>query len=293
MWIVITLFAAGFQIARTSEQHRLRAVLGVAEAGYVRFVYALPMAAILTSGWFLGPGEIPEFSRGFWPAVFLAGITQILGTLALLQSFRLRGFAVGTVYSKTEVVFVGAASAVWLSEPLSALAWAGVVVCLLGVMWLASEGKLRERLTAGLDPSARYGILAGGMFALAATGIRAASADLDGGTISRAATTLTAMLAIQTLVQGVALGASSKSSLRRVAGAWRQAVPVAVLSLGGSIGWALAITLENAARVRTLGQIEIVFAFLIGAVAHRESHRWHEYAAGAVATSGILLVVLA
>ena len=38
------------------------------------------------------------------------------------------------------------------------------------------------------------------------------------------------------------------------------ALPVGLFSLLGSIGWAWAFTLESAAKVRTLGQVELTVA---------------------------------
>ena len=293
MWVVVTIVATIFQIGRTSEQHRLRQTLEVAEAGYARFVYAQPFAVVITLFWMLGPGELPDLGRTFWLSVTGASVLQILGTMALLQSFRIRDFAVGTIYSKTEVLFVGVASALVLSEPLGWLSWLGAVVSLTGVAWLASNGSLRASLSGGLDPAARYGVLAALLFGITAVLIRGAASSLEGTAVDRAMITLAVMLTIQTAVQGSALARSTSSSLQAVGQAWRQAIPVGILSLSGSAAWALAMTLENAARVRTLGQIEIVLAFAIGIVVHREAHRWDEYVASAIVTGGVTLLVLA
>lgn len=292
MWIVLTLAAAGFQIARTSEQHRLKDRLTVAEAGYVRFVYALPIALLFTTTWMLGPGTFTVPGALFWVSVGLGGCAQILATMALLRSFRLRDFAVGTLYAKTEVLFVGAGTAIFLSEPLAWIGWVGIVICLAGVMALMMGGRPAASALR-FDPAALFGVLAAAGFAGAALGIRSASLSVDGTTAERAMTTLTAMLAIQTVVQGAALVVSSTSSVRAVQRAWRQSIGVAVLSLAGSAGWALAITLENAAKVRTLGQIEIIFAFAIGVIVHHETHTRREYAASVVTALGMLLIILA
>jgi len=292
MWIVVTLMAATFQISRTSEQHRLRGILDVAEAGYVRFAYGMPIALVGTTLWMLGPGDLPTPGSRFFVAVTSAGVVQILATISLLQAFRIRDFAVGTVYSKTEVVFVGIASALIVGESLGVLGWIGALVCLGGVAWLASAGDLRATIARGFDPAAGFGMLAAAGFALAAVGIRVASTSLEGTAFDRAVTTLTAMLVIQAIVQGAAIAASSTSSVRHVVRAWRSAILVGVLSLGGSLGWALAITLADAVRVRTLGQVEIVMAFAIGVVVHHETHRWPEYVASAVVVAGLVLVVL-
>lgn len=293
MWIVVTLAAAGFQIARTSEQHRLREILGVAEAGYVRFVYAFPLALVASTLWFAVRGQIPAPGRAFWSWVVVAGVLQILATMALLHSFRLRDFAVGTIYSKTEVLFVSAASFLFLGESIGWIGWIGAVICLIGVASLASRGAITEIVSVGLDPAAWFGMAAALGFGVTAVAIRAASSSLVGPAVDRAALTLTAILGVQTLVQGAAIARSNSSSLRRVLNAWRPALNVAGLSLLGSAAWALAMTLENAAKVRTLGQVEIVLAFAIGIAVHGETHHRAEYVAGLATVTGIGLMVIA
>jgi drug/metabolite transporter (DMT)-like permease len=64
-----------------------------------------------------------------------------------------------------------------------------------------------------------------------------------------------------------------------------------VLSLAGSAGWALAVTLTNAAKVRTLGQVELIIAFAISAWWLHERHRPAEYAASALVLIGVVGVV--
>ena len=66
---------------------------------------------------------MPSDPARFWPIVAGAGAAQILGTLALLRSFDLRDFAIGTVYSKTEVILVAIVAALALGEPLRPLGW--------------------------------------------------------------------------------------------------------------------------------------------------------------------------
>ncbi|MEZ5340678.1 MAG: EamA family transporter [Acidimicrobiales bacterium] len=157
MWIVVTLLATCFQIARTSEQHRLRGVLNVSEAGYVRFVYALPLAVAILSIWVLGPGTLPSPNLRFFVSAVGGAIAQILATVALLHSFRLRDFAVGTIYAKSEPLFIGIASALLLDEPLAPLGWLGVLICITGVIWLTASGNLSDHR---IDPAAIFGVLA-------------------------------------------------------------------------------------------------------------------------------------
>ena len=294
MWIAITLAAATFQIVRTSEQHRLRSVLSVNEAGFVRYFFGLPLAlvalAILAISW----DTVPSVPLHFVPIVVGAGVGQILGTIALLQSFRIRDFAVGTVYAKGEVVLVAVASTVLIDEIPSALGWAGVLVVTIGIVWLASQrlgdpGEIIKRF----DPAALLGLAAGGLFALTSVGIRSAANAIDGGgDFDRALITLTAMLSAQVLINGSGLLVAPNESVMRVARAWRTAVPVGVLSLAGSACWAWAIAIEGPTKVRTLGQVELVLAFAIGIAVHGERHRRAEYLASALIVGGIIAIVV-
>lgn len=292
MWIPITLAAATFQILRTSRQYLLRSVLSVNGAGFVRYAYGFPLALLVAVITFGIVGEpILAIPWRFWPIIAGAGVAQILGTLALLHAFDLRDFAIGTVYAKTEVILVAVVSAVALGESLEPLGWVAAIACMVGVAWLAAPGRLLDILGSARDPAALMGILAAGGFALAAVGIRAASTSLDGPTWNRALLTLTVMLGIQTLVNAVQLAVSDRAELAKVARAWRFALPVGILSLCGSIGWAVALTLTNAAKVRTLGQVEIVIAFAISAWTLHERHTRAEYLASALVAVGVVGVV--
>jgi uncharacterized membrane protein len=147
MWVPITLAAATFQILRTSRQHQLRGVLSTAAAGYVRFLYGAPLALAASLVVFVAVGrEVPSIPGEFWPIIAAAGVAQILGTVALLQSFKVRDFAVGTVYSKSEVLILAALGAIGLGTALEPAGWIGALLVTIGVVSLASHGSARRRL---------------------------------------------------------------------------------------------------------------------------------------------------
>jgi drug/metabolite transporter (DMT)-like permease len=294
MWVPITLLAATFQILRTSRQHQLRSLLSVNAAGFVRYAYGFPLALVAAVITFGIVGEpLPQIPGRFWLIVVGAGAAQILATIALLRAFDLRDFAIGTVYAKSEVVLVALVSAFALGEPLAPLGWIGAVVCMVGIGWLAAPERWRAVLSSAADPAALMGILAAGLFAMAAVGIRGASNSLgDDPAWDRALLTLTAMLGIQTLLNGTQLALTDRSELRAVVRNWRPILPVGVLSVCGSAGWAVAVTLTNAAKVRTLGQVELLIAFAISVWVLHEHHTRAAYAASALVLVGILGVIV-
>jgi drug/metabolite transporter (DMT)-like permease len=294
MWIVITLAAATFQILRTSRQHQLRSALSTAAAGYVRYAYGAPLAVISSLVVFVVLGrDVPSIPVRFWPIVAIAAVSQIAGTLALLASFKMRDFAVGTVYSKSEVLIVAALGAFGVGTALKPLGWMGAVLVTLGVAWLASKGSLFGLLRQAADPAAVMGLVAGAGFAGAAIGIRSASRTLtDAPSFDRALLTLTVLLLIQTALNTGWFVVTGPSELVRVAKSWRSAAWVGVFSLLGSIGWAWAFTLESAAKVRTLGQAELIIAFAVAHFTLGERHARRDYLASATVLGGVALVAV-
>jgi drug/metabolite transporter (DMT)-like permease len=294
MWIPITLAAATFQILRTSRQHELRSLLSTAAAGFVRYAYGAPLAVALSLGVFgvLGRG-LPTVPGRFWPIIAAAAVSQIVATVALLQSFRLRDFAIGTVYSKTEVLIVAGLATLGLGTPLEPAGWIGAVLVTLGVAWLASKGSLISLVKRAGDPAALMGLAAAAGFAGAAIGIRAASRSLtDAPSFDRALLTLTILLVIQTTLNAGWFAATDRREIRRTVAAWRPAIWVGVFSLLGSIGWAWAFTLESAAKVRTLGQVELIMAFAIAHVTMGERHTRGDYLASGTVLAGVVVVTV-
>jgi len=292
LWIPITIAAAGFQTARTALQHRLRDVLAPSAAGFVRYVYGAPIALAAVAVVWVSGVSLPSIAPRFWPAIVAGGLAQIVGTVALLRAFAHRDFAVGTVFAKTEVVQVAVFSLAVLGEPLRIGGWVGAAVCTVGVVLLAAHG---QRLTwaALRQPAARYGLAAGGLFGLAAIGIRGATKALDGGpVVVRALLALAVMNSAQTLIHGGWLAWRDRADLGRTFTHWRRTLPVGVLSVCGSAGWAWALALENAAKVRTLGQVELLITFTVSHRLLGERHARGEMAASALVLVGVLAVVV-
>jgi len=292
-WIPVTLAAAALQVARTALQHRLRALMSVSGAGFVRYVYGAPLSAAAVVAAAVAGAQMPVPEVGFWPVVTAAGLAQILGTVCLIRAFDASDFAVGTVLAKTEVVQVALLSALVLGEPLGVVGWLAACACTAGVVLLASSGS-RLTVRALRRPAARAGLAAGGLFGAAAIGIRGATQALDGGgAVTRALVTLAVMNTIQTIVHGGYLLVRDPAQLRLAVVHRRSSSLVGLLSVTGSACWAIALALEHAARVRTLGQVELLLAF---AVSHRWLHDRHsraQLAASALVLAGVVGAVLA
>ena len=288
--MLVTIAAAIFQTWRTATQQRLRALLSVSGAGFVRYVWGAPIAFAAVGGIALSGRRLPMPPARFWPLIAGGGLAQIVATILLISAFDARGFAVGTVYSKTEVVQVAVFSAVLLDETLRPLGWLATLLCLAGVVLLAGGRTLLRHP----DRAAVLGVLAGTGFGLAAVAIRAATQSLgDSPALVRAIVALAVMNTIQTVIHGGYLAAREREQIGLAFHHWRSSSVVGVLSVCGSACWAWAFALQNAAKVRTFGQVELLFTFAIAHWWLHERNTRREYAGAALVLAGVVGVMIA
>ncbi|MCY4222370.1 MAG: EamA family transporter [Thiotrichales bacterium] len=297
LWIPVTLAAAFMQNLRSALQKHLKGRLSTAGATFCRFVYAVPLAIAYVT--LLGEGfgfEWPAPNPRFVVFAMLGGITQIAATALLVHLFSLRNFAVGTTYSKTETVQAAVFGVVILGEAVSVAAALAIGVSLVGVMCI-SVAKTRlnfaNLLLGWTGRAALIGILSGTFFGLSAVAYRAASLSLGGeGFLMQAAFTLACVLMFQTAVMTIWIRRREPGELTRVAREWRLASLVGVSGMLGSAGWFTAMTLENVAYVRALGQVELVFTFAASYFFFRERSTTLEVAGIVLIVAGIVILLL-
>jgi drug/metabolite transporter (DMT)-like permease len=290
LWIPITVTAALFQCWRTAMQQKLRGLLSVNGAAFIRFLYGAPVAiAFLAIALLLTRTPLPPFGPRLLVFATAGGLTQIVGTNLLIMAFGFRNFAVGSAYAKTEAMQTGLVALVVLHEQLHPFAWAGIGVGLAGVLTLSLAGRglgLREIAAATVQPAALCGLGAG--FFLGTTGvlIKIATHGLPvGGVLVRALFVLATMTVLQTLMQGAYLAWRDPDELRKAFVHWRSAGWVGLLSASGSACWFTGFTLTDVALVRALGQIEVVFTLGFSRFYLKERLKRGE-------VSGLLLVVV-
>jgi drug/metabolite transporter (DMT)-like permease len=296
LWISITIAAALFQNIRTTMQQKIRHVLSVDGANFVRYLYGAPLAlGMLALVVFVTGRKIPPLSPVFFSLVTLAGVAQIVATSLMIHAFSLRNYAVGTVYSKTETLFVALFATFIAHEPLKFGSWIGILICLCGVAILSVRGSFANIRTVIADlahKGALYGILSGVFFAIAAGTIREASKHLPNGDFMvRGITVLACMNTIQIVLMAAYLTFRDRPQLGKVRINWRSSIWVGIFSVLGSAGWALAMTLENAALVRAVGQIELVFTFIASHLVLKERPSAGEWIGSLLVVGGVVLIL--
>ena len=137
------------------------------------------------------------------------------------------------------------------------------------------------------------GLASGALFGIAAVSYRAAALSLaDGSVWLRAACTLASVIVLQTVMMSLYLVLREPGQLTAVLRSWRVTVWVSVTGLLGSICWFTAMTMQNAAYVRALGQIELVFTLMATTLIFREELRRAEVLGILLIVAGILLLLL-
>ena len=115
------------------------------------------------------------------------------------------------------------------------------------------------------------------MLGISAVAYRGAALTLGGDSpLLAASATLVTALAIQTFVMTAYLLAFESGEITKV---WRnraKASFVGAASMLGSVGWFTAMTLQNAAIVRAVGQVELIFTFLTSVLVFKEKINRYE-----------------
>ena len=297
IWIPIAVAAALLQCWRTAMQQKLRNLLSVNGAGFVRYLYGMPTALVLLLVTLAVTGvPVPAANPRFLLFCVLGGLGQILATNLLIMSFGYRNFAVGTAYSKTETVQSAILALFVLNETLRPLAWVGMGVGLIGVMTLSLAGrgfKPADLLAATIQPAAVCGLGAGLVFAFTTVFIKLANQALSGpDLVIRALFTLVVTNVLQIAMQGAYLLWREPAELRKAFTSWRSSMWVGTLSGCGSACWFTGFAIAPVALVRAVGQVEIVFTLLFSRFYLHEVLKRTDVLGLAFVVFGVLLVIL-
>ncbi|MEJ0019144.1 MAG: EamA family transporter [Acetobacteraceae bacterium] len=297
LWIPITVSAALFQCWRTAMQQKLRGLLSVNGAGFVRFLYGAPTALVLFIGSLIVTGEaVPAPNLLFLVYCAAGGLLQILATNLLILSFGYRNFAVGTAYSKTETAQSAIVALIVLGEVLRPLSWVGICIGLAGVMTLSLAGRgLRpgDLARATVQPAALAGLGAGFLFAFTTVFIKLANQALSGPNLFvRSLFVLVATNTLQIIMQGGFLAWREPRELLKAFTTWRSSAWVGTLSALGSACWFTAFALAPVGLVRSVGQIEIVFTLLFSRFYLKEILKAGDVAGLVLVVAGVLLIVV-
>ncbi|MBX2835312.1 MAG: DMT family transporter [Gammaproteobacteria bacterium] len=262
-WIAFTILAAFMQSIRTAGQKELSSNLTPMSATLVRYLYGLPLVAsylvlLLGEHTWLEVSQAINNSR-FVVYATLAGISQIVATVLLVKVFSFRNFAVGTSFAKTEAVQTAVFGLVFFSAALSVAGWLAVFIGFLGIAVVSFPATSQAWDWRNIV----IGTASGTAFAFTSLWLREASLSLNTDGLHSAALTLFFMVVLQTLICLTYSVLKEPGEIKKISKRRLLATFVGATSALGSIGWFTAMTLQNAALVKSLGQIEFIFTLLI------------------------------
>lgn len=260
-WVAAVLVAAAAQTGRNAAQSRLSAQIGTAGATQVRFLFGLPFALLFLSLVRLTTGEaIPRPGGGAMGFATMGALAQIGATALMLRVMQSRSFAVTTAWLKTEPVIVALAAALFLHEAIGLLALFAILVATSGVILSSWKGGAAGQMLRDVGP-AFSGLLAAGLFGLAAIGFRGAILALPSGSfLIRATTMLVVSLAIQSLILMVWMALFDRAAFLGSVRVWRSSLGAGFLGAFASQFWFIGFSLTTAANVRTLALVEVIMA---------------------------------
>ena len=292
LWVFAALFAASIQALRFLLQKRLSmGGLSPAASTFARFVYAPPVIGAGLVLWLLiADAALPNIGAGFWKFAIAGSVAQILATMCIVALFGYRNFAVGIAFSKVTVLMTVATGFLVLGETVTWPALAAMLVGLAGVLILSVP------VTGGwqvLNRASLLGLGSGVFFSISAVGYRGASLAVESDApLLRAAVTLCLVTLVQTALLGGWLAWRDRAGLVAVFRGWRATALVGATSMAGSLAWFTAYTLQTAAYVNAVGQIELILSMLISWFVLGERTTRRELVAMALVTVSVVTLIL-
>lgn len=278
-WVLITVAAAFLQNIRSSMQKHLKGAMGTTGATFVRFGFGLPFALFyLLVLWRVADRPLPMPNATFFLWAAVGGMAQIAATFLLVHLFSFRNFAVGTAYSRTEPAQAALFGLIFLGEKASQGTLVAIAISVVGVMLISvarTTLSARSLLTSVFSRTAAIGLLSGTFFGLSAVSYRSASLALAPSLpapdyMMQASFTLGFVILLQTVVMLLWIVAREPDQLKRIGAAWKPAFIVGFVGSSASFGWFMAMTLQQAAIVKVVAQVEMLFTFASSFFVFRE-----------------------
>lgn len=296
-WILITVAAAFVQNIRSGLQKHLRGQMGTAGATFVRFGFGVPFAFIfLILAVFTTQSSLPAVHGTFFGWVILAALAQIFGQVLLITLFTMRNFAVGSAYIRIEPVLAAVFGFVLLFEAPTLPLIVAVMISVVGVLMITmaqTHVGIWSLATAVTKREAQIGLASAAMFGLAAVGFRGASLSLGGPNfIVQGGFTLCAAITLQAIVMALWIAVKDPADFKRIAAKWKTSLMVGFVGALASFGWFTAMTLEQAAAVKAVAQIEMLFAFVASYFVFKERMNKREIIGCLLIVCGVLVLAL-
>jgi len=290
-WVGFTIVAALMQAIRTAGQKQLTSSVSPMSSTLIRYVFGLPFAIAYLI--FLGDGHtqalLLEASKNTRFLVYgaMAGLAQIAATFLLVKVFSFRNFTVGTSFAKTEAIQAAVLGTILFASTLTPLAWLAVAIGFFGIFIVSIPTKAQTWEAKNVF----LGTLSGTAFAFTSLWLREASLSLNLPVLQSAAITLVFIVSFQSLVCIAYTTLREPTEFAAIRARLWLATFVGLTSALGSIGWFTAMTYQNPAMVKSLGQIEFIFTLLLTTLFFKERVTVRELSGVAAIIASVILLL--
>ncbi len=290
-WVLATIAAAGFQVARNGLQRSLIGSSGPWGATLVRFLFGLPFSLVFAAAAFaMTPGAHPTYSPSFLSLCALGALSQVLATAALLSAMHRSGFAVATSLQQSSLPLAAMIGLIAFHDRLTATGWLGIAITTVGLIALTwpRSANVHEELIGG-----GFGLFSGLTFGFSLNAFRHAGIALEPHhPVFAAILSVPIVQAIQSLGLGLILLAISPGTVVQVFRDWRRSSLAGMCGSLASAGWFVALALAAAASVRAVGVIEAPMAAFAGHRLFKERLHWTQLVAGVAVALGVVMTAL-
>ena len=293
-WIVTSVLGAFFQNARSSIQKKLNTEMSLMASTYVRFAFSLPILFVV---FFIYFGNFNYFiisvqDSNFITYVILASVLQISFTLLFLYLLKFTNFLVGTALSKTEVIQIAFFEFIILKDYLNFYALLGIMISTIGVI-IFSTKDLKNIINSFFSKSTVVGLLCGTLLALSVVFYRGSMEFLEftNKNFDRALLTLFAATIIQTSLITFYLLLFEISEFKKIKSNIKLSSLAGFFGFSATISWFYSFSLVQAALVRAVGQIELLFSYISSRFMFKEKIRYIEIFGIIIFIFGLILVI--
>jgi len=266
-WIFLTLCATVLQTFRNIGQKKLGQRLDSLSASWSRFILPFPIAilvVILT---------VKNINHDFFYHCAICAIFQIFGNSLMVKTLQTKNFSVGIAFYKTEALQAAIVGVIIFNQHVSLVTILAIIIATIGVIMISNlkfrHGK-KEFFKSLKSPSTGFGLLSGFCFTITGFNLKFATANLvtqELSQINSGLLTLMWVIFLQNLfyILTKSLQKRLKNDLKNIFNAENKSTffKTGFFSFCGAVCWFCAYSFGDVILIKTLGQIEIIFALLV------------------------------
>ena len=201
-------------------------------------------------------------------------------------------FLVGTALSKTEVIQIAFFEFVILKDYLNFYALLGIMISTIGVI-IFSTKDLKNIINSFFSKSTVVGLLCGTLLALSVVFYRGSMEFIEftNKNFDRALLTLFAATIIQTSLITFYLLFFEITEFKKIKSNIKLSSLAGFFGFSATISWFYSFSLVQAALVRAVGQIELLFSYISSRFMFKEKIRFIEILGIIIFIVGLILVI--